>query len=136
MDLLTAKVGITVLTIAAFGLSAAGLWLIRRDAERGVQRMESERQVREQFSAELFAATPVDVSQADRDVANARWRKQHEDAGLEPHSWKSVDAGREFLAERIIRELGQGTRVDFWLVGFGLLCGLAASLWSTWLPSS
>ena len=39
------------------------------------------------------------------------------------------------LAERIIHELDQGSRIDVVLVGLGLLCGLAASIWGTWLPS-
>lgn len=137
MDLDWPRICITALTVAAFALSAIGLLLIRRDAAAAVGRMENERALRDEFAAELHVITHDENASGESIVTAAElWKKRHEEAGLEPHSSQSVNDGREFLAERIIRELDQGSRVDVVLVGLGLLCGLAASIWGTWLPSA
>lgn len=137
MDLDWPRICITALTVAAFALSAAGLLLIRRDAARGVSRMEAERVARTMFSNEHRAVTHDDSStQEQREAAHALWMKRHEEIGIEPHTYRHIEEGREVLAERIIHELDQGSRVDVALVGLGLLCGLAASIWGTWLPSA
>jgi len=129
------RIWITLLTLAAFGLSGTGLALIRRDANRGVVRLQREQRLREQYSADLRAVTTRSgVTQRERDEANARWQQQHELAGIRLTTRNTV--GEEPLAERIILELREGSRLDFWLVGAGLLCGLVASLWSVWLPSA
>lgn len=129
------RICITLLTLAAFGLSSTGLVLIRRDAHRGVARLRREQRLREQYSADLRAVTSrSDVTQDEHDAALGRWRQQHTLAGIRITSWDT--AGDEPLAERIILELREGSRLDFWFVGVGLLCGLVASLWSTWLPSA
>jgi len=133
MDLDWPRVAITVLTLAAFGLSTAGLVLIRRDAGRAVVRLERERHLRSHYSAELHAVTSRDdVTPEEREAAGLRWRQQHDAAGMYVTTWNTI--GEEPLAERIIVELREGSRLDFWLVGLGLLCGLAASIWGTWLP--
>ncbi|MDJ0379078.1 hypothetical protein [Cryobacterium sp. PH31-L1] len=44
-----------------------------------------------------------------------------------------MNDGREFLAERIVRELNAATKADVALVALGLFCGLAAIIWGTWL---
>jgi len=133
MDLDWPRVIITLLTLAAFGLSTTGLVLIRRDAGRAVVRLQREQRLRSQYSGELHAVTSrEDVTLAESDAALQRWRQQHEAAGIYAATWNTV--GEEPLAERIILELREGSRLDFWLVGLGLLCGLAASIWGTWLP--
>jgi len=133
MDLDWPRVTITLLTLAAFGLSSTGLVLIRRDAGRAVVRLQREQRLRSQYSAELHAVTSrEDVTLAESDAALQRWQRQHETAGIHVPTWNTV--GEEPLAERIIVELREGSRLDFWLVGLGLLCGLAASIWGTWLP--
>lgn len=137
MDLDWPRIAITVLTVAAFALSTAGLLLIRRDAARGVSRMEAERLARNTFSNELQAVTHSESTTPEqREAARVLWVKRHEEIGIEPHTYQHVNEGRELLAERIIRELDQGSRVDVVLVGLGLLCGLAASIWGTWLPNA
>jgi len=129
------RIAITLLTVAAFVLSATGLLLIRRDTARGVKRMDADRAARTQFSAELHEVThDPESTHEEQAIALTRWRQQHAEAGIEAHTYKTLEEGREVLAERIIRELEQGSRVDVVLVGLGLLCGLAASIWGTWLP--
>jgi len=137
MDLDWPRIWITLLTVAAFALSAIGLLLIRGDAARGVSRMVGERGARRTFTSELRAVTRDEASTQDqREKAHALWLRRHEEIGIKPHTYDNVEQGREPLAERIIHELDQGSRIDVVLVGAGLLCGLAASLWSTWLPSA
>jgi hypothetical protein len=137
MDLDWPRIWITVLTVAAFALSATGLLLLRRDAARSVSRMDGERVARDTFTDELRAVTQNDASTQDqREEAHALWVRQHEEIGIKPLTYGNLEQGREPLAERIIRELDQGSRVDVVLVGAGLLCGLAASIWGTWLPSA
>lgn len=130
-----ARLCITIMTLAAFGLSGTGLVLIRRDAQRGVVRLQREQRLRAKYSAELHAVTSrSDVTQQEHNAALARWQQQHALAGIRLSSWDTI--GEEPLAERIILELREGSRLDFWLVGTGLLCGLVASMLSTWLPSA
>lgn len=135
-----AQIAITILTVAAFGLSAIGLMGARRHAQLGVARMESERALRKSFQNDLHAQQAVaqdepdrEKAQAIRDGANAAWVDAHVRAGLEPWSFTAVNDGREFLAERIIQELDTWSRADVWLVGIGLLCGLTAGIWDIWL---
>lgn len=125
---------ITALTLAAFVLSAAGLLLIRRDAAAAVTRMENDRSVRERLRVQLKDDLAAAGTQEEADAAHQRWRVDHAAAGVEPHTYAIVESGREVLAERIIRELSAGSRTDLVLVGLGLLCGVAASVWSIWLP--
>jgi hypothetical protein len=129
-----ANVCITVLTIAAFVLSATGLLFVRRDAAAAVARMDNDRTVRERLRVQLRRDLDAAVTDEDREAALQRWRDDHAAADVEPHTYQTVETGREVLAERIIRELSAGSRTDLVLVGLGLLCGLAAGLWSIWLP--
>ena len=128
---------ITLLTVAAFGLSAAGLLLVRNSAAAAVQRTRRDREVRDRLLLEMEKVTevPSQDTQLYRDAVD-RWEAAHHELGLTPHTRDSVKRGYEPLAEMIIHELDQGSRVDVVLVGLGLLCGLAASIWSTWLPSA
>ncbi|PZE73439.1 hypothetical protein [Curtobacterium sp. MCBD17_019] len=125
---------ITLLTVAAFILSSLGLYLVHRDAAAAVQRMEHDRDLRNRLRDEYHHALAAANSPRAREAASVHWRSAHEEAGLEPYTRDSIGEGREYLAERIIRELSAGSRLDFVLVGIGLLCGLAASVWSIWLP--
>ena len=128
------RIVITLLTVAAFVLSAAGLWRARSGARDGVKAMNEERRLRDELLTEMQATTrSEDASHEAKAAANAIWHAKHEAAGLEAHDARAVRDGREFLAERIIHELDQGSRLDVVLVGLGLLCGLAASIWGTWL---
>jgi hypothetical protein len=129
------RICITLLTVAAFVLSAVGVGRIRKDASQAVGRMERERRLRDRFSTQLRLVKHGDSSPEEIQAATQRWRDQHAAAGLEPHSYKTINDGREPLAERIIVELHAGSRIDFWLVVAGISCGLAASIWSTWLPN-
>lgn len=102
--------------------------------------MEQERALREEFRedlrvrhAEAQKVPDVEGRNAASRAASASWLDAHNDAGIEPWTNRSVSEGREFLAERIIRELDTSTRGDVILVGVGLLCGLTAGIWDIWL---
>lgn len=139
--MVSAQIAITVLTVAAFVLSAVGLMGARRHAQGGVLRMEQERSLRQAFREELkvrHAETQkkmpdVESFNAASRAASVAWLDAHSEAGIEPWTNRSVSEGREFLAERIIRELDTSTRGDVILVGLGLLCGLTAGIWDIWL---
>ena len=131
------RIWITLLTVAAFGLSAAGLLLVRNSAAAAVQRTRHDREVRDRLLLEMETVTEVPNQdlQLYKDAVD-RYEAAHRELGLTPHARDSVKRGYEPLAEMIIYELDQGSRVNVLLVGLGLLCGLTASIWSTWLPSA
>jgi ethanolamine ammonia-lyase small subunit len=62
--------------------------------------------------------------------------ERYQQAGLDLQTIELAEQGREPLAEKLVEEFHGGSRVDVVLVGAGLLCGLAASIWGTWLPSA
>lgn len=139
-QMMWAQIVITVLTVAAFVLSAVGLLGARRHAKAGVARMEDERVLRSRERARQDAACEQATREPDkarvaelRRAADSEYVAAHTTVGLEPWTLTSMDVGREFLAERIIRELDTSTRGDVVLVGIGLLCGLAAGIWDVWL---
>lgn len=134
MPTLVADICITALTVAAFVLSAAGLLHVRSSAAAGMARMENDRSVRDTLRAQYLTEHAAASAQPEREAALQRWYDRHDAAGVEPHTRQTLEDGREVLAERSVRELNTGSRADLVLVGLGLLCGLAASVWSIWLP--
>lgn len=119
---------ITVLTVAAFVLSTIGLLGARQHAAMGIARMERERTLRDRIRAEAKADEALGGMRPDE------WQNRHAAVGLEPVTYETINQGREFLAERIVRELDRTTKSDVVLIGLGLLCGLVASVWSIWIP--
>jgi len=79
-------------------------------------------------------STDAAAIRTQANLAFEGWVDGHKALGLEPWTRDSMDTGREFLAEGIIRGLEGSSRGDVLLVGIGLVCGLAASIWGTWLP--
>ena len=125
---------ITLLTVAAFGLSAAGLLLVRNSAAAAVQRTRHDREVRNRLLLEMEKVTevPSQDTQLYRDAVD-RWEAAHHELWLTPHTRDSVKRGYEPLAEMIIDELDQGSRVDVILVG---LASYAASRRASGAPGS
>jgi hypothetical protein len=123
------KVIVTALTIAGFALTLLGAWRLLSGARAGVRRMEGERATRDRLRRELKAA-PEGTTGGTNPVEE--WREGHRRAGLEPYDIAAVNDGREFLAERIIRELETSSRGDVALVVIGVVLGLTASLIDIW----
>ena len=123
------KVIVTVLTVGGFVLTLLGAWRLLRGSQEGVRRMEEERATRDRLRNVLRAA-PEGTTGGPNPLEE--WREGHRLAGLEPFDYRAVNDGREFLAERIIRELETSSRGDVALVVSGVLLGLAASLIDIW----
>lgn len=130
------RVCITVLTVAAFALSAAGLLHVWLSSRRTQARMAAEIALKRKIWDELDSVLATSTDTADREAAFLKRRDRHDEAGLELQTIELAEQGREPLAEKLVQQFHGGSRVDAVLVGLGLLCGLAASIWSTWLPSA
>lgn len=133
------QVSITMLTLAAFVLSGVGLLGSRRHALAAVRKMDEEQAVRSRLTAQLIDAQPVAAEERDQEMAqllrsraNESRRTGHTAAGIKPRTRENADTGREFLAERMIRQVSSSTKTDSWSLGIGLVCGLTAANWSTW----
>jgi hypothetical protein len=130
------KVIVTALIVGGFVLSVVGAWRLLTGSQAGVARMTNDREVRDSLRDQLRVAQAAAEKSDDRDVAMQAalraWTEGHSAAGLEAHTIKSLNDGREFLAERIILELGASTRTDVRLVLVGVSLGLAASLLDVW----
>lgn len=62
-----------------------------------------------------------------------RWVAAYEVAGLEAPTIANLGSGREPIAEDLVRELSEGSQADLWIAGAGLVLGLVASVWGTWI---
>lgn len=135
--MLTVQIGVTLLSVAAVLFSAVGVLRLRRGAVSAQRRMDGERalrnEIRDRLRLRQKAAPEGTAGNEDLQMAMVAWRAEHEAADIEPFTWQSVNDGREFLAERIILELARNSRSGTVLVGIGLACGLAASIWGTWV---
>ncbi|TAJ48863.1 MAG: hypothetical protein EPO52_05695 [Herbiconiux sp.] len=143
MPLLAQQIVVTVLTVAAFVLSAIGLWGARRGARKAAMQMDVERQQRADIRAEYARLGALAKNETGKDrkaeleAEQAQyWMKAHAAKGLEAWSYTMIETGRELLAERMIRGLDSSSRVDVILLGIGLVCGLTAGIWGTWLPNA
>lgn len=130
------RICITVLTVAAFGLSAAGLVHVWFASRRSQAQMRAEVEAKQEIWDEMAEVLSVETDSELRQAAFALREERYQQAGLELQTIELAEQGREPLAEKLVEEFHGGSRVDVVLVGLGLLCGLAASIWGTWLPSA
>jgi hypothetical protein len=139
------RVAITALTVTAFVLSAWGIIGAIVSTTTHARKVNAQRRLRSLYTAELSRKTALaqrirnggDRERASRlqDAALETWRRRHREIGMEPWSYHHINTGRELLAESLLDELVSGTRRDALLVGFGLVAGLVASVWSIWLDA-
>jgi hypothetical protein len=133
-----ARVIITALAVLGFALSAFGAFRLLAQSRGGVRRMNEDRQLRDGLlvasrrDRERIAQLPEEEREAAQKEATARWVGGHTEAGIEPYGWQSVNSGREPLAERIIEELGESSKVDVALILAGLVLSLASGMVDTW----
>jgi len=139
--MLTAQIVITILTVAAFGFSAAGVLRARSHARGSVGAHERDKTIRAQLTKRMEIAYDAATAEPDparqqqmRTAALDRWHAEHREHGLVPRTRDNADVGTEELAEKMLRgTLESSSGWDIALIALGLLCGLAASLWGTWL---
>jgi len=136
---LVVRLVVTALAVIGFGLSVFGAFRLLAQSRNGVERMNADRVVRARLvaaqSAENIRNLNLVGEERERAISESatRWVEGHAAAGLEPYGFKAINEGREFLAERIIEELGKSTRFDVGLVLAGLIFGLASGVIDTWL---
>lgn len=137
------QVAVTTLTIIAVVLAGAGLLHALMSTLALVRETDAERRLRAAFRDEFevtIATLAADKTMtatersARQNKAHLDWRQRHVDAGIEAWDGNASKLGREFLAERLVRDLNESTRTDFTIAGIGLVLGVIASIWGTWLP--
>jgi len=130
------RVCITVLTVAAFALSAVGLLHVWLSSRRTQAEMAAEIALKQEIWNELAGVLSTSTDSGVRQAALLKREERYDRAGLELQTIELIEQGREPLAEKLVKQFYGGSRVDAVLVGLGLLCGLAASIWGTWLPNA
>lgn len=136
------RVAVSVLTVVAFALASGGLLHAFLSTARIAQRVErvqaTRRRITQALSVEMERIAALDPALEDlaalQTAANRKFHDDHAAAGIVPWGYQESDYGAEPVAESLVRELSSGTRADLWIAGAGLLLGLAASLWGTWIP--
>jgi len=140
--MLTAQTVITILTVAAFGFSAAGVLRARSHARGSVGAHERDKTIRAQLAERKDIAYSAADAEPDptkqqqmRTAALERWHAEHREHRLVPRTRDNADVGTEELAEKMLRGTLEGSSGwDIALIALGLFCGLAASIWGIWLP--
>lgn len=137
------RIVVTILTVVAFGLASGGLFHAFLSMQQATRRAERQRTLRAEFrdrhhseKEEINGRTDLSTDKRNALLREAsdRWRGWHVEAGIEPWTYQASNDAREFLAEGLIHDLSEGTRSDLWIAGAGLVLGLIASVWGTWLP--
>ena len=130
-------------TLVATQRVKSGTWAVRPasidswlSSRRTQAEMTAEVNLKQEIWDELAKVLSTSSNSDVRQAAFQRRENRYDEAGLELHTIGLAEQGREPLAEQLVEQFHGGSRVDVVLVGLGLLCGLVASIWGTWLPSA
>jgi hypothetical protein len=130
-----ARVAVLVLTLAAFFLPTIAALLAYRSAVAAVSKANREANEYERiytaFMAE-YEATPRD---GRRDVA-AEYESRYAAIGYPAPTYTNAVSAPMHATARAVRSVLAGARSNAWLALLGLACGLAASVWSLYLPNA
>ena len=136
------RVVVTALTLLAFAMASGGLLHAFLTGRRVARRVSGLPALRRAMDDEHQRRTDAigaqrELSQETRgkllNAETRRWIAAYEAAGLEAPTIANLGSGREPIAEDLVRELSEGSQADLWVAGAGLVLGLVASVWGTWI---
>jgi hypothetical protein len=140
------RASVTVLTVVAFAMTAGGLlhaYVSTREFARSVavtiaKRHDLARVIEDQYA--LIQRDPNltpeqrDAAQQAAEVRLQEMEDEYNRSARIPLLFTRTPPGVEPVAESLVHGLSQGSQVDLWVAGVGLILGLAASIWGTWIP--